>query len=206
MLVATPFASMNFIGPALGAGLFVAIMSLVPHPAQRYLCSRRSGRVCRRRIRRLGTDLSGAGDPCGLPRLAVVPSHRHRVVDACGLGLAPSPYRPSHLATRPDLLPGLHDLRLADRRLVPGGCAFPGARAQDGNRGVICGTSYAHGNQSASEPDRRCSENTSRNRRLCEFNSIPDDMRVCQDESDTITSLRRIQGGISGSRLWHALF
>ena len=35
MSVATPFAPMNFIGPALGAGLFVAIMSLVPHPARR---------------------------------------------------------------------------------------------------------------------------------------------------------------------------
>lgn len=29
------FAPMNFIGPALGAGVFVAIMSLVPHPARR---------------------------------------------------------------------------------------------------------------------------------------------------------------------------
>lgn len=35
MSVATPFAPMNFIGPALGAALFVAIMSLVPHPARR---------------------------------------------------------------------------------------------------------------------------------------------------------------------------
>ena len=30
-----PFAPMHVIGPALGAGLFVAIMSLVPHPARR---------------------------------------------------------------------------------------------------------------------------------------------------------------------------
>lgn len=30
-----PFAPMNFIGPALAAGFFVAIMSLVPHPARR---------------------------------------------------------------------------------------------------------------------------------------------------------------------------
>ena len=29
------FAPMDFIGPALGAGLFVAIMSFVPHPARR---------------------------------------------------------------------------------------------------------------------------------------------------------------------------
>jgi hypothetical protein len=31
----SPFAPMDFIGPALGAGLFVVIMSLVPHPARR---------------------------------------------------------------------------------------------------------------------------------------------------------------------------
>jgi hypothetical protein len=30
-----PLASMNYIGPALGAAAFVAIMSLVPHPARR---------------------------------------------------------------------------------------------------------------------------------------------------------------------------
>jgi hypothetical protein len=30
-------ASMNLIGPALGTGLFVAIMSLVPHPTRRSL-------------------------------------------------------------------------------------------------------------------------------------------------------------------------
>lgn len=35
MLAGSLFAPMNLIGPALGAGLFVAIMSLVPHPARR---------------------------------------------------------------------------------------------------------------------------------------------------------------------------
>jgi hypothetical protein len=35
MSTATHFAPMDFIGPAIGAGLFVAIMSLVPHPARR---------------------------------------------------------------------------------------------------------------------------------------------------------------------------
>ena len=32
---ADSFVAMNFIGPALGAAFFVAIMSLVPHPARR---------------------------------------------------------------------------------------------------------------------------------------------------------------------------
>jgi len=31
----TSLSPMDFIGPALGAGFFVAIMSLVPHPARR---------------------------------------------------------------------------------------------------------------------------------------------------------------------------
>lgn len=37
MSAVSGFAPMNLIGPALGAGLFVAIMSLVPHPARRSL-------------------------------------------------------------------------------------------------------------------------------------------------------------------------
>lgn len=35
MPAAPPLVPMNFIGPALGAVFFVAIMSLVPHPARR---------------------------------------------------------------------------------------------------------------------------------------------------------------------------
>lgn len=35
LFVVTPFSPTNILGPALGAGIFVAIMSLVPHPARR---------------------------------------------------------------------------------------------------------------------------------------------------------------------------
>ncbi|HEX4169049.1 MAG TPA: DUF6010 family protein [Bryobacteraceae bacterium] len=34
MLSAPPIVPMDYIGPAFGAGLFIAIMSLVPHPAR----------------------------------------------------------------------------------------------------------------------------------------------------------------------------
>ena len=34
-LAAAPAVPMDYIGPALGADLFIAIMSLIPHPARR---------------------------------------------------------------------------------------------------------------------------------------------------------------------------
>jgi len=120
-----PFRCHHVLGPS-------------PHAAH-LQCRRRGrlgGRLYRRRIWRMGIDLSGPGNTCGLPRPAVLPSNWHCVANACGLGLAPSTYRPSDLAIRANLLPWLHDLRLADRRLVPGRRAVHNASKKYGNRRV----------------------------------------------------------------------
>ena len=123
MSVVPVLVPMNFIGPALGGVLFIAIMSLVPHPARRsFNAIFATGAV--------GAYIGGAFGVWELvyPILATpvvylgmrsYRGYRCRMAYACCLGPAPSPRGASHLALCADFFAGMHGLRLGNRGVVP---------------------------------------------------------------------------------------
>lgn len=73
----------------------------------------------------MGAHLPGLSNAGGVPRPALVPCNRRRLANACSLGPATSPERPPDLAFRADVFLWMHDLRFADRDLVPCRCSVP---------------------------------------------------------------------------------
>jgi hypothetical protein len=127
---------MKFVGPALGACVFVALMSLVPHPARRNLNAIFAAGA-------VGVYIGGGFGVWELiyPVLATpviyLGLRSYRAIGIAWLMHAAWDL-PHHLIGHPiwpyvpTLVSWLHDLRLADRRLVPGGRTFDPAGRDHG--------------------------------------------------------------------------
>ena len=118
-----PLAVMDYVGPALGALVFVAVMSLVAEPTRRTLnaiiLAGASGVVLERRLRSVGIDLPGHRRGDRVSCATIVPMDRRRLADSRGLGSCASPVGQSHLAVHAELRVRLHDFRQLDCAVVP---------------------------------------------------------------------------------------
>jgi hypothetical protein len=114
---------MDVLGPAIGAGVFVSVMSLVREPTRRTLnavIGRGVRRVPQRWLWRLGDRLPCRRDASGLSRAPVVSLHRRRMADARGLGLATPLLGEPDMAIHAVVVLRLLRVRLAHRYVVPG--------------------------------------------------------------------------------------
>ena len=118
-----PLAVMDYVGPALGALVFVAVMSLVAEPTRRTLnaiiLAGASGVVLERRLRSVGIDLPGHRRGDRVSCATIVPMDRCRLADSRGLGYCASPVGQSHLAVYAEFRVRLHDFRQLDCAVVP---------------------------------------------------------------------------------------
>ena len=104
---------MDFLGPAIGAGVFVLSMSFVREPTRRTLnaviVAGASG-VPQRRLRLLGGCVPTRGHARGLSSAELVPLYRPRMGHACRLGLAAPFLGQSDLAVHADIVVRVRDL------------------------------------------------------------------------------------------------
>ena len=123
-----PLAVMDYVGPALGALLFVAVMSLVAEPTRRTLNAIILAGAS-------GVYLSGGfglweltypviGAAIAFRGLRSYRLDRCRLADSCVLGHCASPVGQSHLAVHAEFRVRLHDFRQHDCAVVPRRCAI----------------------------------------------------------------------------------
>ena len=121
---------MDYVGPVIGAALFVLLMSLVPEPTRRTFNAVLVGGAS-------GVYLSGGfglwelaypapGHTGSVSRAALVPLHRSRMADARSLRPAASPMGQPDLAVHADFVVGVCHLRHPHRGLVLGRYTLPG--------------------------------------------------------------------------------
>ncbi len=122
-----PLAVMDYVGPALGALLFVAVMSLVgtnpSHPQRDHPCGRERC-VLEWRLRSVGIDVPRHRRGDRVSRATVVSVYWCGLADSCVLGHRASPLGQSHLAVHAEFRVRLHDFRQLDCAVVPGRCAI----------------------------------------------------------------------------------
>ena len=125
---APPLLVMDYVGPALGAVVFVLVMSLVKEPTRRTFNAIFVAGAS-------GVYLSGGFGPWELLYPAIVtpvvylglrsvPVHRARVAHALLLGHRAPPLGQPDLALHAHVVVRMHDLRRSHRRLVSRRCTF----------------------------------------------------------------------------------
>jgi len=98
---------------------------------QRDICGGRERRLSQRWVWCLGIVISGHCDTIRVRRLAIVPIHRHGLVDAFLLGYRTPRLGQPHLALHADLFVRLHDFRCRPRHLVLSRSPSPSAQLSD---------------------------------------------------------------------------